>query len=114
MINVISHALSCFSPAAQQARAHANVTDTPRVARQSFGNNYNFIRKPGSDFGWDWGPGFAPAGIYGGVQLHAYSAAYLTGVYERDKQGLHTLQMLVLHFCLASVAFSQCACHMRC
>ena len=40
---------------------------------------YNFIRKPGSDFGWDWGPSFAPQGIYGGVRLHAYSHAQLTG-----------------------------------
>ena len=26
--------------------------------------NREFIRKEGSDFGWDWGPGFAPAGIW--------------------------------------------------
>ena len=42
--------------------------------------DYNFIRKPGSDFGWDWGPSFAPQGIYGGVRLHAYSCAQLTGM----------------------------------
>ena len=42
--------------------------------------DYNFIHKPGSDFGWDWGPSFAPQGIYGGVRLHAYSRAQLTGM----------------------------------
>ncbi len=28
----------------------------------------NFIRKPGSDFGWDWGPAFIPCGL-GKIQL---------------------------------------------
>ena len=41
---------------------------------------YNFIRKPASDFGWDWGPAFAPAGIYGMVEIQAYSHAIMTGV----------------------------------
>ena len=30
--------------------------------------SYNFLRKPASDFGWDWGPAFAPIGL-GGVTL---------------------------------------------
>ena len=42
--------------------------------------HWNFLRKPASDFGWDWGPAFAPSGIYGGVQLKAYSAAHMTGL----------------------------------
>ena len=42
---------------------------------------YNFIRKPASDFGWDWGPAFAPAGIYGIVEIQAYSHAIMTGAY---------------------------------
>ena len=42
--------------------------------------HWNFLRKTASDFGWDWGPAFAPSGIYGGVQLKAYSAAHMTGL----------------------------------
>ncbi len=42
---------------------------------------YNFIRKPASDFGWDWGPAFAPAGIYGMVEIQAYSYAIMTGAF---------------------------------
>lgn len=41
--------------------------------------HYNFIRKAASDFGWDWGPAFAPACILGDVTLTAYSGPYLTG-----------------------------------
>lgn len=39
----------------------------------------NFLRKPACDFGWDWGPAFAPSGIVGTVQLLAADAPYLSG-----------------------------------
>lgn len=42
-------------------------------------SHYNFLRKPPADFGWDWGPALAPAGIYGGVLLVAYNTVYITG-----------------------------------
>lgn len=41
--------------------------------------HYNFLRKPPADFGWDWGPALAPAGIYGGLLLVAYDTVYITG-----------------------------------
>eukprot|EP00877_Chromochloris_zofingiensis_P012151 jgi/Chrzof1/718/Cz01g26060.t1 len=33
----------------------------------------NFIRKPAADFGWDFAPAFAPAGVAGRVVLHMFS-----------------------------------------
>ena len=45
--------------------------------------HYNFLRKPPADFGWDWGPAFAPAGIYGGVLLVAQDTVYITGAVPR-------------------------------
>ena len=37
----------------------------------------NFIRKAQSAFGWDWGGGFAPSGIWKHVELRAYNEAVL-------------------------------------
>jgi beta-mannosidase len=30
----------------------------------------NFIRKAGSDYGWDWGPAYAPSGVTGPISLY--------------------------------------------
>lgn len=35
----------------------------------------SFIRKAGSDFGWDWGPAFATTGIAGSVYLEFGSSS---------------------------------------
>lgn len=43
--------------------------------------NLNRLRKPGSDFGWDWGPCFAPSGTFGALQLRAYSHPHVTGAH---------------------------------
>jgi beta-mannosidase len=41
----------------------------------------NFLRKPGSDFGWDWGPAFVSTGIIGDIFLIGSSfSGYLDGV----------------------------------
>jgi beta-mannosidase len=37
----------------------------------------NFVRKAGSDFGWDWGPAFVPAGVHGGVEIIQSSVGVL-------------------------------------
>eukprot|EP00854_Cymbomonas_tetramitiformis_P005921 gene5921-7123_t len=42
--------------------------------------NRPFIRKVSSDFGWDWGPGFIPVGIYGNVQLVSFYIGRLAAV----------------------------------
>ena len=41
--------------------------------------HFNFLRKPASDFGWDWGPAFAPAGL-GGVTLAGDQGLEILGV----------------------------------
>jgi beta-mannosidase len=41
---------------------------------------YNFLRKPAADFGWDWGPALAAAGVPGAVELVAFGRALMTGV----------------------------------
>ena len=37
--------------------------------RQLGSSDYNFIRKAASDFGWDWGPSLAPAGLSKGIEI---------------------------------------------
>lgn len=51
-------------PAAQAARQAASryPYKVPAMAAPGQLPHWNFIRKPGSDFGWDWGPAFAPSG----------------------------------------------------
>ena len=40
----------------------------------------NFLRKVQSDSAWDWGPGFAPSGIWKHCELRAYDEAVLVDV----------------------------------
>lgn len=46
----------------------------------------NFVRKAGSDFGWDWGPAYVPAGINGAVQLIQGSAGKLDAVVVKQSE----------------------------
>ena len=39
--------------------------------------HYNLLRKPALDFGWDWGPAFAAAGL-GSVYIEACMDAHIT------------------------------------
>ncbi|RIQ17874.1 glycoside hydrolase family 2 protein [Jiangella rhizosphaerae] len=49
-------------------RPHANV------------HPYNAIRKTAANFGWDWGPDVATAGIWQGLRLESWSGARLASV----------------------------------
>ena len=46
----------------------------------------SFVRKPGSDFGWDWGPAFVPIGIYHTISSQQCPTGRLDGllVHQRD------------------------------
>ena len=35
----------------------------------------NYVRKTQSDFAWDWGPAYAPVGIYRDIRIEAFSLA---------------------------------------
>ena len=45
--------------------------DVPYTQQIGSTGQYNFIRKAASDFGWDWGPAFAPVGISKGIEIVA-------------------------------------------
>ncbi|KAF1330351.1 Beta-mannosidase, partial [Globisporangium splendens] len=59
----------------------------------------SFIRKAGSDFGWDWGPAFATSGIAGSVYIEfGASAPELKSldVIQEFPQGEHNLSVVQL------------------
>ncbi|KAL3132926.1 hypothetical protein ABBQ38_006840 [Trebouxia sp. C0009 RCD-2024] len=68
-------------PASEAARAghDAYPYEVPTMSLPHMIPHYNFLRKPPADFGWDWGPALAPAGVYGGVLLVAYNTCHITG-----------------------------------
>ncbi|PSC75824.1 molecular chaperone [Micractinium conductrix] len=78
--------LSAPAYAEQQAAAYPYAVP----ATQQVGSlpHYNFIRKAASDFGWDWGPALAPAGMTGSVTLQGRGRALLDGlsVHQRHFQ----------------------------
>jgi hypothetical protein len=80
-------------------RAAAYPYNVPGLTQPGGMSYYNFLRKPASDFGWDWGPAFTPAGLYGSVQIEAYSNAILTGVHFLSTCECQNVQCL-LHSCL--------------
>mmetsp|Transcript_3548 Transcript_3548/g.10315 ORF Transcript_3548/g.10315 Transcript_3548/m.10315 type:complete len:929 (-) Transcript_3548:2692-5478(-) len=74
-----------------RARHAAYPYDVPviqQVPKGLLGNDldedYNFVRKPACDSGWDWGPKVSQAGIYGPVLLRAYDYPLLTGANVRQ------------------------------
>ncbi|KJE94140.1 mannosidase [Capsaspora owczarzaki ATCC 30864] len=62
---------SAVNYASQQSQAYPYVV--PDSGQLGSFPHANFIRKAQSDFGWDWGPAFAPPGINGGIYLQGFS-----------------------------------------
>ena len=47
-------------------------------------SNRQFIRKEQSDFGWDWGPAFAPAGVWQPAYIIQFSGSNASDVYIKN------------------------------
>jgi beta-mannosidase len=57
--------------------------DVPAPGTYIAGGARNFIRKAQSDFGWDWGPAFVPAGIWRNMEVVAFDIGLITRVSPR-------------------------------
>ncbi|XP_011405906.1 PREDICTED: beta-mannosidase-like [Amphimedon queenslandica] len=62
------------------ARKNAYPYDVSGNGRYFSGAARNFIRKTQSDFGWDWGPAFVPAGIWKNISYVTASDVYVTEI----------------------------------
>jgi len=87
-----------LQPALEYARQQAELYPYDMPTNQAPGafKHFSFIRKPASDFGWDWGPAFAPAGIHGQVQLLALSTAVVRGIHvSQEHLGNGSIRLMV-------------------
>ncbi|KAG7667918.1 hypothetical protein Ndes2437B_g07964 [Nannochloris sp. 'desiccata'] len=79
--------------AATQATAHRDMVHYSVPYTKQVGNTgaYNYIRKAASDFGWDWGPSFAPSGISGGVDIIIRNIGSSDGSSSEENKNLSTV-----------------------
>jgi beta-mannosidase len=87
LVDVDNRLVLTIRPAAafSQAQAAAYPYDVPATTQVGSFGRYNFVRKAASDFGWDWGPTFAAAGVSAGVELAALEGALLADVALRQR-----------------------------
>jgi hypothetical protein len=52
----------------------------PELNRSSYDQAFNYIRKPGCHFGWDFAPNFATSGIWRKLYLRGFNSAILDDV----------------------------------
>jgi beta-mannosidase len=73
--------------------------DVPAPGTYIAGGARNFIRKAQSDFGWDWGPAFVPAGIWRNIGLVAFDVGLVTSVSPRvsydDTLGVFSIDITI-------------------
>jgi beta-mannosidase len=62
----------------------------------------NFIRKTQSDFGWDWGPAFVPAGIWQNISVITAKSVHITEIVPK----VHHNDSLFSYFIEALVCFT--------
>ncbi|WP_375423843.1 glycoside hydrolase family 2 protein [uncultured Friedmanniella sp.] len=64
------------SPVAGAERLAAELGDRPRA----YGHPFNALRKMASQYGWDWGPDLAGAGIWKSIGIESWSEVRLVSV----------------------------------
>lgn len=79
-----------FSSALQFAKQQASKYPYVVPATENYNvwaepTSRNFLRKAGSDFGWDWGPAFIQTGIYGKVTFYQSAVAMMEGIIVHQK-----------------------------
>ena len=67
----------CAAPVTEVERIEAELGTRPVNGDWT---PYPFMRKPASDFGWDWGPRAPSSGIVGVVYLHGWTGARIESV----------------------------------
>ncbi|KAL4132938.1 hypothetical protein PRIC2_003267 [Phytophthora ramorum] len=74
LVTGVNHIQVTFQPVTQYARQQADKYPYFVPATENFNTwteptRRSFVRKAGSDFGWDWGPAYVTSGIAGSVHL---------------------------------------------
>ncbi|KAI6651994.1 Beta-mannosidase [Oopsacas minuta] len=90
--------------------SHKYALEYPYHVDQQFtyfeGTNRNFVRKAQSDFGWDWGPAFAPVGIWKDVYMVGFDEFMISNfvpiVYWNDTYDCFEVKITVYISCTHS------------
>ncbi|KAI8821024.1 glycoside hydrolase family 2 protein [Fimicolochytrium jonesii] len=79
---------------AKEVRERSEVYPPDAYTNQSVFSNREYIRKQQADFGWDWGPAFAPSGIWKPALLLALGSRQNASENQKRPQ-IHELNTLV-------------------
>ena len=81
--------LYLYSPAAYaNTQAAAYPYPVPTIDPDAVNSNRSFIRKPTSDFGWDFAPHYQSVGVRRGVYVRSFNQAWVSDVVVRQWWGV--------------------------